>query len=118
VRNAQQALVDTEHPTIRLTTRIIRQFTIGTTRHRMVLRVDIGDNGPGIPRDLFERMYYPMISGRADGSGLGLSITQSIVGQHGGIIECESRPGDTVFTLYLPLEQHHGRDSRAAAGPK
>ena len=118
VRNAQQALAETQNPTIRLTTRIIRQFTIGTTRHRMVLRVDIGDNGPGIPRDLFERMYYPMISGRADGSGLGLSITQSIVGQHGGIIECETRPGDTVFTLYLPLEQHHGRDNRPAAGPR
>jgi two-component system, NtrC family, nitrogen regulation sensor histidine kinase GlnL len=108
VRNARQALDDTPHPTIKLTTRIIRQFTIGATRHRMVVRVDIRDNGPGIPPDLFERMYYPMISGRADGSGLGLSITQSIVGQHGGIIECESRPGETVFTVYLPLEQTHG----------
>lgn len=118
VRNAQQALSDTPNPLIKLTTRIIRQFTIGTTRHRMVVRVDLGDNGPGIPRDLFERMYYPMISGRADGSGLGLSITQSIIGQHGGIIECESRPGETVFSIYLPLEQHHARDSRDAAGPK
>jgi len=107
VRNAQQALSDTHHPEIRLTTRIIRQFTIGTVRHRMVVRLDVADNGPGIPPELHERMYYPMISGRADGSGLGLSITQSIIAQHGGIIECESRPGATLFTLFLPLEQPH-----------
>ena len=83
VRNAQQALEKTTAPQIRLCTRIIRQFTIGTVRHRLVLRIDVADNGPGIPPDLFDRMYYPMISGRADGSGLGLSIAQSIVGQHG-----------------------------------
>ena len=109
VRNAQQALEKTAAPQIRLCTRIIRQFTIGATRHRMVLQLDIADNGPGIPPELFDRMYYPMISGRADGSGLGLSIAQSIVGQHGGLIECESKPGATVFTIYLPLEQSHGK---------
>jgi two-component system nitrogen regulation sensor histidine kinase GlnL len=109
VRNAQQALENTVAPQIRLCTRIIRQFTIGATRHRLVLQLDIADNGPGIPPDLFDRMYYPMISGRADGSGLGLSIAQSIVGQHQGLIECESKPGSTVFTIYLPLEQSHGK---------
>ncbi len=97
VRNAQQALEKTPSPEIRLTSRIIRQFTIGTTRHRLVLRLDIADNGPGIPPDLFDRMYYPMISGRADGSGLGLSIAQSIVSQHGGLIECETKPGFDHF---------------------
>ena len=75
----------------------------------MVLRIDIADNGPGIPPDLFDRMYYPMISGRADGSGLGLSIAQSIVSQHGGLIECETKPGSTIFSIYLPLEQPHGK---------
>jgi two-component system, NtrC family, nitrogen regulation sensor histidine kinase GlnL len=109
VRNAQQALEKTAAPQIRLRTRIIRQFTIGTVRHRLVLRIDVADNGPGIPPDLFDRMYYPMISGRADGSGLGLSIAQSIVGQHGGLIECESRPGATTFSIFLPLEQPHAK---------
>ena len=109
VRNAQQALEKTPAPEIRLRSRIIRQFTIGTTRHRLVLRLDITDNGPGIPPDLFDRMYYPMISGRADGSGLGLSIAQSIVGQHGGLIECESKPGATTFSIFLPLEQPHDK---------
>jgi two-component system nitrogen regulation sensor histidine kinase GlnL len=109
VRNAQQALEQTPDPLIRLRSRIIRQFTIGAIRHRLVLRLDVTDNGPGIPPDLFDRMYYPMISGRADGSGLGLSIAQSIVGQHGGLIECETKPGDTTFSIYLPLEQPHGK---------
>jgi two-component system nitrogen regulation sensor histidine kinase GlnL len=109
VRNAEQALEKTTAPVIRLTSRIIRQFTIGTTRHRQVLRLDIADNGPGILPDLFDRMYYPMISGRADGSGLGLSIAQSIVSQHRGLIECETKPGSTVFSIYLPLEQPHGK---------
>jgi two-component system nitrogen regulation sensor histidine kinase GlnL len=109
VRNATQALEKTPSPEIRLTSRIIRQFTIGTIRHRLVCRLDIADNGPGIPPDLFDRMYYPMISGRADGSGLGLSIAQSIVSQHGGLIECETKPGSTVFSIYLPLEQPHGK---------
>ena len=109
VRNAQQALDKTPSPEIRLSSRIIRQFTIGTTRHRLVLCLEISDNGPGIPPDLFDRMYYPMISGRADGSGLGLSIAQSIVSQHGGLIECETKPGATTFSIYLPLEQRHGK---------
>jgi len=109
VRNAQQALGDTVDPEICLRTRIIRQFTIGNVRHRLVTRIDIRDNGPGIPPELSDRIYYPMISGRADGSGLGLSITQSIVNQHHGLIECDSRPGETVFSVYLPLEQPHGQ---------
>jgi two-component system, NtrC family, nitrogen regulation sensor histidine kinase GlnL len=109
VRNAQQALEKIEAAQIVLRTRILRQFTIGPIRHRLVLRIDIADNGPGIPPELFDRMYYPMISGRADGSGLGLSIAQSIVGQHGGLVECESRPGATTFSIFLPLEQPHGK---------
>jgi two-component system, NtrC family, nitrogen regulation sensor histidine kinase GlnL len=105
MRNAQQALASIERPEIRVSTRIVRQFTIAQHRHRMVARIDIADNGPGISPELIERIYYPMISGRADGSGLGLSIAQSIVTQLNGMIDCESEPGSTRFAIHLPLEQ-------------
>ena len=108
VRNAEQALEQTAAPEIVLRTRIIRQFTIGNVRHRLVARIDVRDNGPGVPPEIFDRIYYPMISGRAGGSGLGLSIAQRILDQHHGLIECESRPGETTFTIYLPLEQPNG----------
>ena len=104
VRNAAQALEATPDATITLRTRTIRQYTIGDQRHRLVLRVDVVDNGPGIAADMLERLFYPMISGRADGTGLGLSITQAIMSQHRGLIECESAPGNTRFTFLLPLE--------------
>jgi two-component system nitrogen regulation sensor histidine kinase GlnL len=110
VRNAHQALDDTPDAEINLRTRIVRQFTIGPIRHKIVAQVNVTDNGPGVDPELFERMYYPMISGRADGTGLGLSIAQNIISQHGGIIECESQPRETTFTIYMPLEQYHGSD--------
>ena len=103
-RNAAQALEETEDAVITFRSRTMRQFTIGAERHRLVVRIDILDNGPGVPPDMIERLFYPMISGRADGTGLGLSITQSIIAQHGGLIECESEPGSTRFTILLPLE--------------
>lgn len=107
VRNAMQALQSsqTEQPTITLKTRTMRQLTIGTTRHRLVCRVEISDNGPGIPEDIFKTIFLPMVSGRADGTGLGLSISQSIINHHKGLVECESEPGQTTFFLYIPLEQ-------------
>ena len=108
VRNAMQALADVNPPVnglITLRSRALRQFTIGHVRHRLVCKVEIMDNGPGIPAELQETMFYPMVSGRADGTGLGLAITQNIISQHQGLIECESHPGNTVFTLFLPLEQ-------------
>lgn len=108
VRNAMQAMLgnpEQEQPaTIVLRTRSVRQFTIGHHRHRLVLHISIIDNGPGIPEDIRESLFYPMISGRAEGTGLGLSIAQSIVNQHQGIIECESEPGKTEFSIYLPLD--------------
>jgi two-component system nitrogen regulation sensor histidine kinase GlnL len=111
-RNALQALMEshTPEPTIILRTRVLRQFTIGAERHRHVIRIDIEDNGPGVPESLRETLFYPMVSGRAAGSGLGLSIAQSIVSQHHGLIECESRPGKTIFTVLLPMEQPEKRD--------
>ncbi len=105
VRNAQQALADTPVPSIELRTRILRQYTLGHKRHRLVIRLDIVDNGPGIDHDVRELLFYPMISGRADGTGLGLSIAQSIVTAHGGVIECDSEPGRTRFSILIPLEQ-------------
>ncbi|MEQ8857051.1 MAG: nitrogen regulation protein NR(II) [Pseudomonadales bacterium] len=102
--NASQAVAGRQNPTIGIRTRIMRQFTIGSRLHRIVLEIDITDNGPGISEDMLERMYFPMISGRPEGTGLGLAITQTIIGQHGGIIECESRPGRTCFSVFLPIE--------------
>lgn len=108
VRNALQALSsqsDLRLGRISLRTRTLRQFTIGHTRHRLVVKMEIIDNGPGIPPELQETIFYPMVSGRPDGTGLGLAITQNIISQHQGLIECESHPGHTVFSIFLPLDQ-------------
>jgi two-component system nitrogen regulation sensor histidine kinase GlnL len=91
-----------------LRTRVLRQFTIGNTQYRLVLRIEIEDTGPGIPDNLIDRIFFPMVSGRSGGTGLGLPIAQELVNQHGGLIECESRPGRTVFFVYLPLESEDG----------
>ncbi|QIB65804.1 nitrogen regulation protein NR(II) [Kineobactrum salinum] len=107
MRNALQAAEQPERCHILLRTRSQRQFTIGALRHRLVCRVDIIDNGPGIPADLQQSIFAPMVTGRANGSGLGLSIAQSIINRHGGLLECESEPGNTRFTLYLPMEPSH-----------
>jgi len=105
LRNAAQTFEEAhvKDPTILLRTRVVRTFTIGTTLHRLVAQVDVVDNGPGIPEDLLERIFFPMISTRAEGTGLGLAITQNIIGQHQGVIECESEPGHTCFSVFLPL---------------
>lgn len=102
VQNAVHALGG--HGEILMRTRIARNYTIGDTRHRLIAVIEVHDNGPGIPDSLIDRMFYPMVSGQAGGTGLGLAISQSLVTQHGGLIECQSRPGHTVFTLLLPLE--------------
>ncbi|WP_459874368.1 nitrogen regulation protein NR(II) [Halomonas shantousis] len=105
-RNAVQAMEEnaTAAPQLILRTRARRQFTLGAERHRLVCEVAIVDNGPGIPAALRETLFYPMVSGRAEGSGLGLSIAQSILHQHQGLIECDSQPGCTEFRLLIPLE--------------
>lgn len=108
VRNAMQALESVDKISnggkILLRTRIINHFTIGKEQHRVVCRLDIVDNGPGIPADFADRIFYPMISGRAGGSGLGLPIAQSAINQHHGLIECESHEGETRFSIFLPLK--------------
>lgn len=109
VRNAMEALqgAATPDPQIMIRTRALRQITLGSERHRLVCSVEIIDNGPGIPPDLVNSIFYPMVTGRADGSGLGLSIAQAIINQHRGLIECSSEPGQTRFQLLIPLEQKH-----------
>ena len=106
VRNSAEAIQ--YQGIIHLRTRIERSFTIGQKRHRLVLRADIEDNGPGIPEEIREHIFYPMVTAKPGGTGLGLSIAQDIIAKHGGLIECDSRPGLTVFTIYLPLENGHG----------
>jgi len=105
-RNAVQAL--NGDGTVQFRTRIERQLTIGQKRHRLVVRAEIEDNGPGIPDELRESIFYPMVTGKPDGTGLGLSIAQDIVHQHGGVIEFVSRPQQTVFRIYLPLDARNG----------
>jgi two-component system nitrogen regulation sensor histidine kinase GlnL len=102
VRNAVQAVGDKGHITIR--SRAQRQVTLGQKRHRLAIRIDIIDDGPGIPETIVETLFYPMVTGRADGTGLGLPIAQSLINLHGGLIECNSKPHKTVFTIFLPLE--------------
>lgn len=108
-RNALQALLENavDSPSISFQTRIQRRFTIGRSHHPLVARIRICDNGPGIPADLIDTIFFPMITGRAEGTGLGLAITQNLISQHGGLVECESLPGKTEFTLYLPLDEHY-----------
>ena len=101
VRNAAQAVGELGE--IRLRSRTLRQYTLGQHRHKIVIKVDVIDNGPGIAADMMESIFYPMVTGRPDGTGLGLSIAQSIINQHGGLIECASEPGNTRFTLLLPI---------------
>jgi two-component system nitrogen regulation sensor histidine kinase GlnL len=104
VRNAAQALNGTTAgPQVTLVTRIARYVTLARRRHPLAVAVAIEDNGPGIAPELRERIFYPLVSGREGGSGLGLTIAQTFVAQHGGAIECESAPGRTRFTVLLPL---------------
>ena len=107
-RNAAQAIKgasggETSGGQITLRTRVDRQVTLAKRRHRLALELQVIDNGPGIPDDIRERMFYPLVSGRQGGSGLGLTLAQSFVQQHQGTIECESRPGYTCFTIRMPL---------------
>jgi len=86
-----------------LKTRIARQALLGKTRHKLALELHIMDNGPGIPPEIKDRIFYPLVTGRAGGSGLGLSLAQNFVQQHQGQIECHSEPGRTDFVMLIPL---------------
>ena len=104
--NAAYALserIETSDAELTLKTRITRQVTIAKIRYRLALDLHIIDNGPGIPPEISERIFYPLVSGRDGGSGLGLTLAQTFIQQHLGVIECESRPGNTDFRIRIPL---------------
>jgi len=101
-RNAAQALNGKGE--IEFRTRAARQVTLAKQRYKLALELQVIDNGPGVPEELRERIFYPLVSGRDGGSGLGLTLSQTFVQQHRGTIECDSKPGRTCFTIMLPLE--------------
>ena len=101
-RNAAQAMLGEGE--IILRTRALRQVTLAKKRYRLAMEIKVIDNGPGIPDTIRERMFYPLVSGREGGSGLGLTIAQNFIQHHHGTIDCASHPGNTVFTLRLPVE--------------
>ena len=116
VRNAAQALAERRRlgdAEIVLRTRITRQVTLARHRHALALALSITDNGPGIPETLRDRIFHPLVSGKEGGTGLGLSLVQTYVQQHGGVVTVESRPGHTEFQLLLPLTQSAGSGSES-----
>ncbi len=100
-RNACEALKGKGNITLK--TRVVRKYTIGFKRHKLVACIEVIDDGPGIPADIREKIFFPMVTSRAEGSGLGLAISQSLIQQHDGLIECQSEPGHTVFSVILPI---------------
>jgi two-component system nitrogen regulation sensor histidine kinase GlnL len=113
-RNALQALASnsTQHVSqngaprpgrLVLRTRALTNVNIGARRYRLVASVQFEDNGPGVPEHLRDTLFYPLVTGRADGTGLGLAVAQDLVSRHDGLIEFESRPGLTTFTILLPF---------------
>ena len=89
--------------------RVARSITLAKVRYRLALDLHIIDNGPGIPAELKDKIFYPLVTSRPDGTGLGLAVAQDLANRHGGLIEFDSRPGRTVFTLLLPIDgETHG----------
>ena len=105
-RNAVQAMQSsgTVNAEVVLKTRAERQVTLAKKRYRVAIKLQIIDNGPGIAIDIRDRIFYPLVSGREGGSGLGLALAQTFITQHHGMIDCESQPGNTCFTILLPVE--------------
>lgn len=109
VRNAARALEGEQNPQLILRSRILRQITIGNQRHRLVAMIEIEDNGPGVAEEILDTLFYPMVTASDGGMGLGLSISQSLINLHGGLIECDSKPGQTVFRVLLPVENPNAK---------
>jgi two-component system nitrogen regulation sensor histidine kinase GlnL len=106
VHNAAEALaerIETGDAKITLRSRVVRQVTLGKHRYRLALELHVEDNGPGVPEAVRERIFFPLVSGREGGSGLGLTLTQTFIQQHHGTVEFESEPGRTVFKILIPL---------------
>ena len=105
-RNAIQALAAStgEAPRLILRTRAASNASVGAHRHRLVASIQFEDNGPGVPAEIRDTIFYPLVSGRTDGTGLGLGIAQDLVSRHGGLIEFDSAPGRTIFVISLPMD--------------
>ena len=103
-RNAIQAVGDRGRIVLR--TRAMTNASIGSRRHRVVASIQVEDDGPGVPAELKDTVFYPLVTGRQGGTGLGLAVAQDLVGRHDGLIEFDSRPGRTVFTILIPYENH------------
>ncbi len=103
VKNALEAVGTTG--TIVLRTRARSNVTLGGIRHRLVASIEIEDDGPGVIEELQETIFYPLVTGRDAGTGLGLPLAQELVNRHGGLIEFDSRPGRTVFRVGLPIHE-------------
>ena len=104
--NACQALAElivSRQASLTFRTRIARQVTFGKQRYRLALELHVIDNGPGVPDSIKDRIFYPLVSAREGGSGLGLTLAQTFVQQHYGLIECDSVPGRTDFKILIPL---------------
>ncbi|MGH8218418.1 MAG: nitrogen regulation protein NR(II) [Steroidobacteraceae bacterium] len=104
-RNALQAVGERGRITLR--TRALSNIVIAGHRHRLVASIQVHDDGPGVAPELSASLFYPLVTGRPGGTGLGLALAQDLVIRHGGLIEYESRPGRTIFTLMLPLEEQN-----------
>ncbi len=100
--NAVQAMKEKGYLTIR--TRALRNCTIGSARYKLVVAIEIEDDGPGVPEEIAASIFYPLVTGREGGTGLGLSLSQDLVSKHGGLIEYQSQAGRTVFAVRIPVE--------------
>lgn len=111
VRNAVfAATAEKSHGTITLRTRAITNETIGNLRHRVIASIEIQDDGPGIAPELRDSIFYPLVTGRADGTGIGLPLSQELINRHDGLIEFTSEPGRTVFQIRLPIDDDDAAD--------
>ncbi len=108
VRNAATALDG--QGTITLRSRAVTNFTIGDVRHRVIATIEIEDDGPGIPAEMQDSVFYPLVTSRPDGTGLGLPAAQELISRHQGLIEFDTRPGRTVFFVRIPLDQESSND--------
>jgi two-component system nitrogen regulation sensor histidine kinase GlnL len=109
-RNAMQAVGERGHLVFR--TRVLSNFVIGGVRHRLVVSAEIEDDGPGIADEIKETIFYPLVTGKPTGTGIGLTIAQDLTSANGGLIEFTSRPGCTVFRIRIPAVSSHGGGAR------
>jgi len=110
-RNAAQAMRGEGEIVLR--TRVLRQVTLAKKRYRLALELQVIDNGPGIAEDMRDKIFYPLVSGREGGTGLGLTLAQSFIQQHHGSIELDSKPGHTCFTIRLPIISGNANGNKA-----